>query len=69
MNHINNFDVAVIGGGLLGCFVARHLTRFRMSVAVIEKNTDVCAEISRANTSIIYSGYDNKPGSLKAQCA
>jgi len=67
MNHINNFDVAVIGGGLLGCFVARHLTRFKLSVAVIEKNPDVCAEISRANTSIIYSGYDNKPGTLKAR--
>ena len=54
----------------MGCFAARHLSRYRLNVAVIEKNTDVCAEISRANTSIIYSGYDNKPGSLKARmCA
>ena len=67
MNQTEHFDAAVIGGGLLGCFVARHLSRFRLNVAVIEKNADVCAEISRANTSIIYSGYDNKPGSLKAR--
>jgi len=67
INQTEHFDVAVIGGGLLGCFVARHLSRFRLNVAVIEKNTDVCAEISRANTSIIYSGYDHKPGSLKAR--
>ena len=60
-------DVAIIGGGLLGCFTARRLMRYALSVVLIEKNTDVCAEISRANTSIIYSGYDNKPGSLKAR--
>ena len=63
---IKKVTVAIIGGGLLGCFVARNLRRYKIDVAVIEKNSDVCAEISRANTSIIYSGYDNKPGSLKA---
>ena len=52
---------------MLGCFAARRLTRYRLDIALIEKNADVCAEISRANTSIIYSGYDNKPGSLKAR--
>ena len=60
-------DVIIIGAGLLGCFTARNLTRYDMSVTVLEKESDVCRGISRANTGIIYSGYDAKPGSLKSK--
>jgi glycerol-3-phosphate dehydrogenase len=64
-----DYDVAVIGAGLLGCFVAKNLVRHKWRVAVFEKNSDVCTEMSKANTAIIYPGYDNKPGSLKARLA
>ena len=60
------YDVAVIGGGLLGCFTARNLMRYRLSVLLIEKESDVCMGISRANTAVIYSGCDHRPGTLKA---
>lgn len=62
-----DYDIAIIGGGLLGCFVARNLSRYNWRVAVFEKNFDVCTEMSKANTAIIYPGYDPKPGSLKAK--
>ena len=62
-----HYDIAVIGAGLLGCFVARSLARFRWSIAVFEKNSDVCTEMSKANTAILYPGYDPVPGSLKAR--
>ncbi len=58
-------DVAVIGAGLLGCFTARALTAFALSVTVLEAREDVCTGISRANTGIVYTGYDTKPGTLK----
>lgn len=58
-------DVIVIGAGLLGCFAARNLTRYDMDIIVLEKENDVCRGISKANTGIIYSGYDHKPGSEK----
>ena len=58
-------DVIVIGAGLLGCFAARNLTRYDLDVVVLEKEDDVCRGISKANTGIIYSGYDNSPGSEK----
>lgn len=64
---MENYDVAVIGGGLLGCFVARELMRYELSAVLIEKREDVCTGISKANTAIVYPGYDNKPGSLKAE--
>ena len=58
-------DVLIIGAGLLGCFTARNLMRYDISVTVLEKEDDVCRGISKANTGIIYSGYDNRPGSDK----
>ena len=58
-------DVLVIGAGLLGCFTARNLTRYEMDILVLEKENDVSRGISKANTGIIYAGYDTRPGSLK----
>ena len=60
-------DAVVIGGGILGCFVARNLRRWNISVLLLEKEDDVCKGITRANSAIVYAGYDNKPGSLKAE--
>jgi len=64
MKHV---DAIVIGGGILGCFVARNLRRWNISVLLLEKEADVCRGITRANSAIVYAGYDNKPGSLKAE--
>lgn len=59
-------DVAVIGGGVLGCFAARNLTGYRLRVILLEAAEDVCTGVTRANTAVVYPGYDNRPGSLKA---
>lgn len=63
------YDAVVIGGGILGCFVARNLRRWEISTILLEKEEDVCSGITRANSAICYAGYDNKPGSLKAELA
>ena len=67
MNDMKQFDAVVIGGGILGCFVARNLRRWNISTLLLEKEVDVCTGITRANSAIVYAGYDNKPGSLKAE--
>ena len=64
---MEKFDAIVIGGGLLGCFAARNLVRYNLKVALLEKREDLCTGISRANTAIVYSGCDTKPGSLKTK--
>ena len=64
---MKHFDAAVIGGGILGCFTARNLRRWSISTVLIEKEPDVCTGITRANSAIVYAGYDNKPGSRKAE--
>ena len=61
------FDVVVIGGGLLGCFAARNLCRWKLDTALLEAREDVCTGVSRANTAIVYPGFDHKPGTLKAE--
>ncbi|MBQ6582738.1 MAG: FAD-dependent oxidoreductase, partial [Mogibacterium sp.] len=60
------YDVAIIGGGVLGCFAARSMMQYRLSVVLIEGAEDVCTGITRTNTAVVYSGYDHHPGSLKA---
>ena len=61
------FDAIVIGGGILGCFAARNLCRWKLSVLLLEAAEDVCSGITRANSAIVYAGYDMKPGTLKAE--
>ena len=64
---MKQYDAVVIGGGVLGCMTARNLRRWNISTLLLEKEEDVCIGITRANSAIVYAGYDNKPGSLKAQ--
>ena len=60
-------DVAVIGGGVIGCAVARELSRYELSVCLLEKCEDVCSGTSKANSAIVHAGYDAENGTLKAK--
>ncbi|HLF75274.1 MAG TPA: FAD-dependent oxidoreductase [Anaerolineales bacterium] len=60
------FDVAVIGAGAVGSAIARELSRYQLSVALIEANPDVGMGTSKASTAIWHTGYDAEPGSLEA---
>lgn len=61
------WDVAIIGGGVIGCAIARELSRYRLSVCLIEKEEDVCSGTSKANSAIIHAGFDAEPNTLKAK--
>ena len=61
------YDIIVIGAGVIGCAVARELSRYDANILVIDKNTDVCEGTSKANSAIIHSGYDAENGTLKAR--
>ena len=60
------FDVAVIGAGVVGGFVARELTKYNVRVCILEKNSDVAMGATRANSAIVHGGFDAKEGTLKA---
>lgn len=61
------YDVAIIGGGVVGGMIARELAKYKMSVCVLEKENDVAMGATKANSAIVHAGFDAKPGSLKAK--
>ncbi|MDR1664950.1 MAG: FAD-dependent oxidoreductase, partial [Clostridiales bacterium] len=61
------FDVVIIGCGIVGAAAAYELSRYRLNIAVIEKENDVSNAVSKANSGIIHAGYDPEPGSLMAK--
>ena len=60
-------DIIIIGGGAVGAFVARNLSRYELNVLVLEKENDVGDATSMANSAIVHSGYDPVPGTKKAR--
>ncbi|MDW7659038.1 MAG: FAD-dependent oxidoreductase, partial [Bacillota bacterium] len=52
------YDVSIIGGGVIGCAIARELSRFRLSVVLLEKRSDVSEGTTKANSAIVHAGYD-----------
>ncbi len=58
-------DVAIIGGGVVGCTLAHELCRYQLRVAVLERATDVGFGTSKANSGIIHGGHQSAPGTLK----
>lgn len=60
-------DVIVIGAGVVGCAVARELSRYNLNVAVLEAGSDVAEGASKANSAIVHAGFDAKPGTNKAK--
>lgn len=62
-----DYDVIIIGGGVSGCAAARELSRYNVSLCVLEKEEDVCCGTSKANSGIVHAGYDASEGSMKAK--
>jgi glycerol-3-phosphate dehydrogenase len=60
-------DVIIIGAGAVGGFIARSLSRYELSVLLLEKENDVGDVTSMANSAIVHSGYDPVPGTNKAK--
>jgi glycerol-3-phosphate dehydrogenase len=61
------YDVAIIGAGVSGAAIARRLSSYRLSVALLERCADVSFGVSKANSGIIHAGFHHAPSSLKAR--
>ena len=66
---MTDFDLAVIGGGIIGLSTAMQMTeRFPgISVAVLEKEPALARHQTGRNSGVIHAGVYYQPGSLKAQ--
>lgn len=63
-------DVVIIGGGVIGCFIARELSKYSVDVVLVEKEADVACGATKANNGQIHTGIGEQSGTLKKElCA
>jgi glycerol-3-phosphate dehydrogenase len=60
-------DVAIIGAGVVGTAIARTLARYQLDLVLLDAAADVGTGTSKANTAILHTGFDAKPGSLESR--
>lgn len=66
---LSMIDVTIVGGGVIGCAIARELTRYRLDVVLVESEVEVGFGTSKSNSGIIHGGHHVEPGTLKAELA
>lgn len=64
---MKNFQVAIIGGGVIGSAIARELSKYKLNIAVFEMGSDVASGTSKANSGVVHSGINSPHSSLKAR--
>jgi glycerol-3-phosphate dehydrogenase len=63
---MKHFQVAIIGGGVIGSAISWELSKYKLNIVVFEKGMDICSGTSKANSGVIHSGINSAPNSLKA---
>lgn len=61
------YDVVIIGAGVVGAAIGRELSRYKLTVAILEKSEEVGFGVSKSNSGIIHPGTQNPTGSLKGR--
>lgn len=61
------YDVVIAGAGVTGGMLSRELSKYNLSVCVLEKDNDVACGASKANSGIVHGGFDPEPDTLKAK--
>ncbi len=65
---VPNFDVIVIGGGVVGCAVMRRFALNGAKALLLERGEDILSGASKANSAILHTGFDAPPGSTEVAC-
>jgi L-2-hydroxyglutarate oxidase LhgO len=62
------FDLAVIGGGVVGCALFRRFALGGLKTLLLERAPDILAGASKANSAMLHTGFDAPTGSLEQAC-
>ena len=62
-----DYQIAIIGGGVIGCALARALGKRFQRIVVLEKEAAPGRHASGRNSGVVHSGFNPKPGTLKAR--
>ncbi|MBU3912087.1 MAG: NAD(P)/FAD-dependent oxidoreductase [Candidatus Omnitrophica bacterium] len=61
------YDIIIIGAGVVGASISRELSRYKLDIALLEKEIELAFGVSKSNSGIIHPGTQNPPGSLKGK--
>jgi FAD dependent oxidoreductase len=62
------YDIVIVGAGCIGAAIARALCQIDgLSILWVEAADDVSQGATKGNSGIVHAGYDDKPGSVRAQ--
>ena len=61
----DRYDIAVIGGGVVGCAVLRAAALNGLRAVLLERGADILSGASKGNSGILHTGFDAPPGSLE----
>lgn len=53
-----DYDILILGGGIIGCALSYELSKYNLNIAVIEKDYDICNDTPSINTATIYDGLE-----------
>ena len=62
-----DFEVTIIGAGVIGLSIAKALSKKKINTVVIEKNHSFGEETSSRNSGVIHAGIYYKPNTLRAK--
>jgi glycerol-3-phosphate dehydrogenase len=62
------FDIAIIGGGVVGLAILRRFAMAGLSCVLLEKGADILSGASKGNSALLHTGFDAPAKSLELQC-
>lgn len=65
---VQEFDVAVIGGGVVGLAILRRLAMSGLGTVLLERGADILSGASKGNSALLHTGFDAPAGSLELAC-
>ena len=65
---MKHFDIAVIGGGVVGLAILRRLSLNGHRCVLLEKGADILSGASKGNSALLHTGFDAEPGSMELAC-
>ena len=54
-----DYDVLILGGGIVGCAAAYELSKYNLNIALIEKDYDIADDVALVNSAIVYDGTES----------
>ena len=51
------YDVIIIGGGVIGCCIARTLCKYNLKICLLEKEADIASGTTKGNSGVVHAGY------------